>query len=590
MADYKKIMEAVNGLYESNGFNWAGSYGLSEKFQRDGDTIVPKKIGFEKFARLIKRGNFEGIVLLGAGGELDEWIKGVTKILSDEGIIGSNAPDDHFYGSFVLTTSGGRTDLALVFNKKSDMNIGKMAMWRLKFGDASWISDYLDNYKSHHELDECECDTETKEHVTADDSSKFSFKKGGREFGGYIEERDDDKVDVVVVLDSDAKFSKGIEKNMDAVKKAALKLANDFGVEENASAGATSSANIAASTSPAPKKKAKKKSKKSKPLGGALSGNLFGAVGMYESDDSVRKLSGPWPHLSPLEAKRRLRKEGDFSEHGWDYTLNGPQMAPGWAMTPFAARDDMKGDYFVYGDEDDPIDSESSWAYVEDGKKPIVQNQTKEDVLLPKKSKISKKADNDREELDEVEAGVLRLHKGNETFRPFDKQPDSPDTLLDTAALEYVKLRVWEDVSRELIIDLSRKLDTKLNHKSYYPFGNNDSYATREDDGTVRSIFAKYTPKKYLFGLIKSKNKIVRSEERYLDDVGDAVSDKALMALSPLIDSIGEMPTSPNKRRRYVTRVVRSVEDELESWLDNEGEAIIMDLISKLYWFPEFTR
>lgn len=50
-------------------------------------------------------------------------------------------------GAYRLETTGGRIDLALVFNNKRDaLNIGKLAIWRINFGDASWISDYLDNY------------------------------------------------------------------------------------------------------------------------------------------------------------------------------------------------------------------------------------------------------------------------------------------------------------------------------------------------------------------------------------------------------------------------------------------------------------
>jgi hypothetical protein len=70
----------------------------------------------------------EGIVLMGAGGDLNEWVKGVI----------------------VLKTSGGRTDLLLVIPDSSTLQIGKLAMWRLRFGDASWLSDYKFNYADQH--------------------------------------------------------------------------------------------------------------------------------------------------------------------------------------------------------------------------------------------------------------------------------------------------------------------------------------------------------------------------------------------------------------------------------------------------------
>jgi len=49
-----------------------------------------------------------------------------------------------------LKTSGGRTDLVLMFNNGDALNVGKLAMWRLRYGDASWVSDYIVNYAKQH--------------------------------------------------------------------------------------------------------------------------------------------------------------------------------------------------------------------------------------------------------------------------------------------------------------------------------------------------------------------------------------------------------------------------------------------------------
>ncbi|CAM6053497.1 unnamed protein product [Sphagnum tenellum] len=51
----------------------------------------------------------------------------------------------------VLTTTGGRTDVVLEFPTEMEtINMGKMAIWRLSFGNASWISDYIVNYRDQH--------------------------------------------------------------------------------------------------------------------------------------------------------------------------------------------------------------------------------------------------------------------------------------------------------------------------------------------------------------------------------------------------------------------------------------------------------
>lgn len=124
-----------------------------EKIKGKSGEYSPKKIKFDKFQKTMKRGGFEGIVLMGAGGSLNQWIEGITDLLNSEEIIKTKNPKDVFIGAYELTTSGGRTDLALVFNTtKPNINIGKMAVWRLKFGDTSWISDYITNYADQHNI------------------------------------------------------------------------------------------------------------------------------------------------------------------------------------------------------------------------------------------------------------------------------------------------------------------------------------------------------------------------------------------------------------------------------------------------------
>ena len=92
----------------------------------------------------------EGIVLLGTGGDLNEWVEGVSNILRKEGIAEG---EELFEEPMILTTSGGRTDMALVFNKSAKFEMGRLAMWRLRFGDCSWISDYKVNYAEQHGIE-----------------------------------------------------------------------------------------------------------------------------------------------------------------------------------------------------------------------------------------------------------------------------------------------------------------------------------------------------------------------------------------------------------------------------------------------------
>ena len=106
------------------------------------------KMKFNEFKEL----NNEGIVLLGCGGDLQEWINGVSNLFNEEKITAiTSEPKDMFLNAIELITTGGRTDLALIFNNGCEFNMGKMAIWRLSFGDCSWISDYVVNYAEQHD-------------------------------------------------------------------------------------------------------------------------------------------------------------------------------------------------------------------------------------------------------------------------------------------------------------------------------------------------------------------------------------------------------------------------------------------------------
>jgi hypothetical protein len=111
------------------------------------DGVKIQKVNFSAFKESAH--SKEGIVLTGTGGDIDEWINGVTTTLNEEGIA-KGTVKDLWSEIYVMKTSGGRSDTALVFKEGNNIDLGKLAMWRLRFGDCSWISDYLVNYAKQH--------------------------------------------------------------------------------------------------------------------------------------------------------------------------------------------------------------------------------------------------------------------------------------------------------------------------------------------------------------------------------------------------------------------------------------------------------
>ena len=93
-----------------------------------------------------------GMVILGAGGNLNEWVEGIGNLLLEQKLV-EIAPI--FSEAFKLTGNvlgnEGRTDLALIFDKNTKVNIGKLAMWRISVGSCSWIDDFIVNYAKDYE-------------------------------------------------------------------------------------------------------------------------------------------------------------------------------------------------------------------------------------------------------------------------------------------------------------------------------------------------------------------------------------------------------------------------------------------------------
>ena len=107
---------------------------------------------FQTFKDYVNTQGQDGIVLMGCGGDPNEWAGGVADLLHKEEIVTSADPTEVWNEAFLLTTTGGRTDIALTFNPNMKFNYNKMALWRLRMGDCSWIMDYVVNYTDQHQV------------------------------------------------------------------------------------------------------------------------------------------------------------------------------------------------------------------------------------------------------------------------------------------------------------------------------------------------------------------------------------------------------------------------------------------------------
>ena len=85
----------------------------------------------------------EGLILQGCGGETQEWVDGINKMLTDKGIL----LDDTKFENVSVFKSDGVTCILYPF-EDVHLDIGKLAMWRLQSYTAfagTGLSDYVDN-------------------------------------------------------------------------------------------------------------------------------------------------------------------------------------------------------------------------------------------------------------------------------------------------------------------------------------------------------------------------------------------------------------------------------------------------------------
>lgn len=85
----------------------------------------------------------EGLVLLGCGGDLQEWVDGINEMLTKDGILLNNTK----FTDCQSFTHNDLTCLLFPFENVA-LDIGKFAIWRLKTYESfagTWLSDFVPN-------------------------------------------------------------------------------------------------------------------------------------------------------------------------------------------------------------------------------------------------------------------------------------------------------------------------------------------------------------------------------------------------------------------------------------------------------------
>ena len=97
-----------------------------------------------KTEELRRMNGAEGLILQGCGGDPQEWLDGINSLLTDEGILKNGSR----FENISVFQNGDLTNILFPFEDGVDIDMGKLAMWRLhsheQFG-GTWLSDYVPN-------------------------------------------------------------------------------------------------------------------------------------------------------------------------------------------------------------------------------------------------------------------------------------------------------------------------------------------------------------------------------------------------------------------------------------------------------------
>ena len=86
----------------------------------------------------------EGLILQGCGGDPQEWLDGINSLLTDDGILKNGSR----FENISVFQNGSLTNILFPFEDGLEIDMGKLAMWRLRSHEqlgGTWLSDYVPN-------------------------------------------------------------------------------------------------------------------------------------------------------------------------------------------------------------------------------------------------------------------------------------------------------------------------------------------------------------------------------------------------------------------------------------------------------------
>lgn len=137
-----EMLRRVGGKVTDYGIITGRGHQLFElSYRHEENADIAKPISVDELRRMKDR---EGLVLIGCGGDSREWVRGINDMFTRQGIL-LNGTKFH---DCVLFNYNGHACILYPFHEDVDLNIGRLAVWRLqnyKNYGGTWLSDFLVN-------------------------------------------------------------------------------------------------------------------------------------------------------------------------------------------------------------------------------------------------------------------------------------------------------------------------------------------------------------------------------------------------------------------------------------------------------------
>ena len=118
---------------------------IAKTMEKDGGRYQPPLTSFTAFKALVDATGLDGFVVFDVGGDMHDWVEGLSRSLFNSGVSVSKDPDDIWSGIFELVGEHDRHDLALIF-KNDGAGFADMQSfhnWRSDKPKNCLISQYL---------------------------------------------------------------------------------------------------------------------------------------------------------------------------------------------------------------------------------------------------------------------------------------------------------------------------------------------------------------------------------------------------------------------------------------------------------------